>query len=130
MMARPAALALSLVAVGIAAVLAMQIVAGWPLSPRLNGPALLALTIGASAGLAFLAGIDFTEAATTWARAAALLGLALSIAGAWSGAAHGLMALAAGFAALLLCPPLAPARVVLAIGTAIPLMLAGLFGPF
>lgn len=130
MMEKPAALALSVVAVAIAAALALQIVAGWPLSPRLTGPALLALTIGASAGLAFLSGIDFAGAGSTPARAATVLGLVLSVAGAWVGAGNGLLVLACGFIVLLLAAAIAPARLVLAIGTAAALALSALFGPF
>jgi hypothetical protein len=130
MMERPHALALSVVAVAIAAALALQIVAGWPLSPRLTGPALLALSIGASAGLAFLAGFDFAGAGSTAARAAALAGLVLSVAGAWVGAGDGLLVLACGFLVCLLAAAITPARIVLAIGMAAALALSARLGPF
>lgn len=130
MMERNATLALSAVAVCIAAALALQIAAGWPLSPRLTGPALLGLTVLATSGLAFLAGLDFAGAGSTLQRAAAVLGLALSVVGAWVGAGHGLLVLAGGFAVVLLGAAKTLARVVLAAGTAAALVIAALLGPF
>lgn len=91
--------------------LALQVVARWPLSPRLTGPALYNLTIYASVLLAFLGGVHWglalarsrggDGALDLRGYGVALLPALAGWAGLWFAARNGLLVLAAGFVAAL-----------------------------
>jgi hypothetical protein len=84
----------------------LQIVAGWPLEPRMTGPALYALTIFSGAILAFMGGVQWGLAVARpeagWrAYGISVLPVLAACAGLWIGARMGLLTFAAGFVALL-----------------------------
>ncbi len=85
---------------------AVQVGAGWPLSPRLTGPALYNLTIYSGAILAFLGGVQWGLALAqpalgggrAWRRyGISILPSLIAWAGLWFAARNGLLLLAAGF---------------------------------
>jgi hypothetical protein len=85
---------------------ATQVAAGWPLSPRLGGPALYHLTIYAAVILSFLGGVQWglalarpaTGDAGDWRRyGVSVLPSLAAWAGLWLAARNGLLVLAASF---------------------------------
>ncbi len=83
---------------------AAQIALGWPLAPRMTGPALYALTLYGAVVLSFLGGIQWGLAVASADRSDAWRRYGLAIvpslaawAGAWIGGRTGLATLAAGF---------------------------------
>jgi hypothetical protein len=136
--------------------LSLQVAAGWPLSPRMTGPALYALKIYAAVILSFLGGVHWGLAMSrppgaasqaTWLSYCVSVLPALCGWGvvAWLDAPAGnrvaLLALAAAFAALLACDLNAVAageaprwyvrlRLVLTVVVVACLGAAAMFGPF
>jgi Protein of unknown function (DUF3429) len=89
---------------------ALQVATGWPLSPRLTGPALYNLTIYAGVILSFLGGVQWGLAlaqptsggARDWRRyGISVLPSLAAWAGLWLAARNGLLVLAASFVAAL-----------------------------
>jgi hypothetical protein len=125
---------------------AVQIAFGWPLSPRMIGPALFALNIYGAVILAFMGGVQWglsvVQAHAGWrAYGVSVLPSFVAFAGLWFAPPAGLWALAVGFVGLLIydlwtvrCGE-APAwygrlRIGLTVVVVGCLMLAALRGPF
>jgi Protein of unknown function (DUF3429) len=89
---------------------ALQVAAGWPLSPRMTGPALYNLTLYAGVILSFLGGVQWglalaqssTGDARDWRRyGISVLPSLMAWAGLWLAARNGLLILAVSFVASL-----------------------------
>jgi Protein of unknown function (DUF3429) len=87
---------------------AVQILAAWPLSPRLIGPALYALTLYGAVILSFMGGVQWGMAVAQTPSDADARRFSISVlpafaawAGLWLGELRGFLLLLAGFVALL-----------------------------
>lgn len=111
---------------------AFQVVAGWPLSPRNTGPALLALTIVTATGCAVAAGTSIGSggASTSGGALLAALTILLTAGGLWLGAREGLLALTAACIAVAVQPGRGPAGRAAAAVAALALAVAAWRGPF
>ena len=128
--------------------LALQVAAGWPLNPRMTGPALYGLLIYGGVIVSFLGGVHWglaltdATAATAWRRyAAAVLPSLGASAAVFAGGRSGLIGLAALLAILLLyehwsCrrnetpPDYLRLRNLLTAGAVTSLLGAAIWGPF
>lgn len=126
---------------------ALQVATGWPLGPRMTGPALYLLTTYGALILSFMGGAQWGLAvaqpsSAAWRRfGVSVLPALLAWAGLWIGARTGLLLLTSGFAALLAYDLWtvehgeAPAwygrlRLLLSAGAIVCLLAAALLGPF
>jgi hypothetical protein len=129
---------------------AVQVSTGWPLSPRMTGPALYNLTIYSGVILSFLGGVQWglalarqpTGDARDWRRyGVSILPSLAAWAGLWFAARNGLLLLAASFVAALIYDLWtvrlgeAPRwygrlRIGLTVVVVAALLAAALFGPF
>jgi hypothetical protein len=143
-----AALALGIAGLLPFAGLAVQVATGWPMGPRLTGPALYALLIYAAIIVSFLGGAQWGLAVAAhggsdeWRRyGAAVLPSLAGWLGLWIGGKSGLLLLSAAFCVLLgydmwtIARGEGPAwygrlRVRLTAGVVASLVVAALFGPF